>query len=237
MSFLTAGWRKLAFVNYEIDPAILDAYLPVGTEHDLWEGRSYVSLIGFMFVDVRLRGIRIPFHINFEEVNLRFYVRRKEGDTWKRGVVFIKEIVPKPAIALVARLLYKEKYETRAMDHSWEQAQDELRVRYRWKTRNGWNHVAMEAAKVPKAIVEGSKTEFITEHYWGYARRDAQRTNAYQVTHPRWEVYDVKHFDVKLDFSENYGSQFAFLNHATPASAMLAEGSPITIEPKKVIRG
>ncbi len=119
MSFLTAEWRKLAFANYEVSPDMLLPYLPYGTELDLWKDRCYVSLIGFMFQETRLKGIKIPFHVNFEEVNLRFYVKRWSGKEWRRGVVFIKEIVPKPAIAFVANTLYNENYQSLPMKHSW----------------------------------------------------------------------------------------------------------------------
>lgn len=76
MSFLKAEWRRLALVNYIIDKHLLVKYLPAGTELDLRNGNCYVSLVGFMFINTRLLGLRIPFHKNFEEVNLRFCVKR-----------------------------------------------------------------------------------------------------------------------------------------------------------------
>ena len=118
MSFLTAEWNDLAIINYEIDPKILEKYVPLGTELDFWNKKCYISLIGFMFENVKVLGIKIPFHVTFEEVNLRFYVKRFENGIWKRGTVFIKEIVPKPAVTLVANTLYKEHYQTLKMQHS-----------------------------------------------------------------------------------------------------------------------
>ena len=102
MSFLKAEWRKLILVNYEVDQKVLTPYLPAKTELDLHNGKCMVSLVGFKFVNTKMLGLKIPFHINFEEVNLRFYVKHKAGNDWKRGVVFIKEIVPKRAISIVA---------------------------------------------------------------------------------------------------------------------------------------
>ena len=104
--FLTAKWLNLAMINYEVDPEMLVPYVPCGTEIDTWNGKTLMSVVGFLFKDTRVSGIRIPFHVNFEEVNLRFYVRRRRRDELRRGVVFIKEIVPKTAIALVARVAY-----------------------------------------------------------------------------------------------------------------------------------
>ena len=132
MSFLKAEWRKLAMFNYVVDPKVLEPYVPPGTELDEFEEKCYVSLVGFMFLNTKLLGIKVPFHVNFEEVNLRFYVRRKEGTQWKRGVVFIKELVPKPAITFVANTIYKEHYETVRMDHQWNKTDSELDVNYSW---------------------------------------------------------------------------------------------------------
>src|SRR5262245_20887686 len=108
--FLTADWRYLVMINYEVDPEILHPYIPGGTELDQWQGRTFVSVVGFLFLRTRVLGLTIPFHHNFEEVNLRFYVRRRAIEGWRRGVVFIREIVPRWAIAAVAREFYNENY-------------------------------------------------------------------------------------------------------------------------------
>ena len=100
--FLTAKWHDLIMVNYEVDPKLLEPRVPLGTELDLQDGKCFVSLVGFMFLDTRVMEFLVPFHVNFEEVNLRFYVKRETEDELRRGVVFIKEIVPKSAIAAVA---------------------------------------------------------------------------------------------------------------------------------------
>src|SRR5450432_2463378 len=100
--FLKAEWNNLIMASYTIEPALLKPYLPRYTELDFYNGNTYVSLVGFMFNNTRIPGMKIPFHVNFEEVNLRFYVRYKDNGEWKRGVVFIKEIVPKLAISYVA---------------------------------------------------------------------------------------------------------------------------------------
>ncbi len=237
MSFLNAEWRKLAFANYVIDPKILAKYVPPGTELDLWEGKCYVSLIGFMFKNVRLLGIKVPFHVNFEEVNLRFYVKRLENHTWKRGVVFIKEIVPKPALTFVANMLYKEHYETLPMRHEWKETATDRSVDYQWKKKKEWYSFKVTAELASTEIPENSETEFITEHYWGYAKVTDTTSNEYEVTHPKWRQYKVLTSEIKVDFKAIYGEDFEFLNDLTPTSVMLAEGSEITVEGKKTIKG
>jgi uncharacterized protein YqjF (DUF2071 family) len=226
-AFLTAEWRKLMMANYVIDPAILTKYLPKHTEIDLWEGKCYVSLVGFLFKNTKLKGIKIPFHSNFEEVNLRFYVKHFDGKEWKRGVVFIKEIVPKFALSLVARTVYREPYETRKMNYLWEEDEN-LRVVYSWKTEN-WNSMEVITSKASNPIVEGSEEEFITEHYWGYTKWSEEKTSEYEVEHPRWKVYNLLSYKIEVNFEENYGADFAFLNDTAPASVFLAEGYEICV--------
>lgn len=226
--FLTAEWRKLALAQYEVEKSILEKYLPPNTVLDDWQGKYYVSLVGFMFLDVKLRGFRIPFHTNFEEVNLRFYVKYKDGLEWKRGAVFIQEIVPLPAITLVANTIYKEKYKTLSMKHLWTFQGDQLQVEYLWKTKE-WNSFAVKTSSQAMEIPIGSEEEFITEHYWGYTKLGLNRTSEYGVQHPRWQVYPVESYTIKADFRENYGEDFANLNHVEPDSVILAEGSEISV--------
>lgn len=235
MSFLKAEWRKLAIANYVVDQKLLKKYLPPGTELDLWQEKCYVSVVGFMFKNTRILGLKIPFHINFEEVNLRFYVKRFDGDEWKRGVVFIKEIVPKRAISIVANTVYKENYKTCKMTHEWSEKTDSLHIKYTWRHQKKWNSIQIEASKELTEIGLASDTEFITEHYWGYAKVNEKATNEYEVTHPKWKKYTVKTFQIDIDFAENYGAEFAFLNQQEPHSVMLAEGSEITVEGKRKI--
>lgn len=226
MKFLTAEWRKLAIINYEINPEILEKYLPQGTELDFFQGKCLISLIGFMFLNTKLMGIPVPFHRDFEEVNLRFYVKRFENNSWKRGVVFIKEIVPKFALSFVANTIYKEHYETRPMKHSIVEG-DNLHVTYQWKNSK-WNSLEIIAENKPFQMIEGSDFEFITEHYFGYTKR-GQQTSEYGVWHPKWEGYPVINFSTNIDFEEVYGKNFQILNHMKPHSAMLAEGSEIEV--------
>lgn len=236
MSFLTAQWRRLAFANYKIDPEILKPYVPYKTELDSFGGNTYVSLVGFLFKDVRIKGIKVPYHINFEEINLRFYVRYLDGKQWKRGVVFIKETVPKPAITFVANTLYKEHYETSPMRFLWNDTAEILKTEYALKKNKKWHSIKVESDSGTFKIAPGSEEEFITEHYWGYSRQNKNKTVEYEVTHPKWELHPVKDYEIDFDFGAVHGSDFKFLNHEKPSTVFLATGSKITIESKKIIK-
>jgi len=232
--FLSAEWRKLIMANYEIDPMILKKYLPSKTELDEWQGNYYISLVGFMFLNTKVKGVRVPFHINFPEVNLRFYVKHRSGDEWKRGVVFVNEFVPKPAITFVANNLFNERYVTFPMKHKWD-LDDKLSIGYYWKKNDQWHKLEATANKDPLELVAGSKEEFITEHYWGYSSINENKTGEYHVEHPRWNIYSVEQHNIECDFQALYGNDFGFLNSLQPASVFLAEGSPLTVFTKKIL--
>ena len=235
--FLTAEWRRLVLLNYRIEPDILKPFVPAHTELDIWNDTSYVSLVGFMFLNTRLKGVKIPWHVHFEEINLRFYVRRHDPVSgWKRGVVFISEIVPKPAITWVANTIYNEHYICRPMQHVWKEDAQNLQVEYAWRNAGRWNGFGVQAENAPTDLKPGSEAEFITEHYWGYARRDSARTIEYQVEHPRWQVYPIKAWHCEVDFGKVYRPTFAHLAEAEPLSVFLAEGSDVTVLDRKIIK-
>ncbi len=229
-TFLSAEWRKLIMANYAVAPDLLKRYVPSGTELDLYRGRCYVSLIGFLFANVRLKGLPVPFHTRFEEINLRFYVRHLDAEgVSQRGVVFLQELVPRLAVTLIANTFYGESYVTRSTRHTWRGDAEELEVRYGWRWDGAWRQIEVVASAKPEAIQAGSVEEFITEHYWGYTRRSANRTSGYQVSHPRWEVYPVRRYATDVNFAAQYGAEFGVLQGQEPDSVLLAEGSGVTV--------
>jgi uncharacterized protein len=229
-TFLTAEWRKLIMAQYAVDPETLTPWLPPGLQLDLFNGACYVSLVGFLFDRVRVKGWAIPFHTRFEEVNLRFYVVRTGPDgVRRRGVVFIREFVPRAAITILAKSLYEEPYAKLPMRHSIIRTPQSLDVSYAWRHRSDWQSLSVAASPTPEPIAPGSEQEFITEHYWGYTKRSRGTTSEYGVQHPRWLVYPVRSFSIEADFAALYGNAFALLNRQAPASVLLAEGSEVSV--------
>ncbi len=229
--FLTAQWQMLAFLNYEIAPAILAPLVPPGTELDSWDGKTFVSLVGFRFWDTRVMGIRIPFHRNFEEVNLRFYVRRRGPEGWRRGVVFVKELVPRTAIAWVARWFYNERYVTLPMRHNIRQSSPAAppTVEYSWRYGGQWQHLCAEAGGSADLPMAGSQEEFITEHYWGYTAQRDGGTLEYRVEHPCWRVWRAAQCAFDGDVARLYGPQFVECLAEKPSSAFVAAGSAVSV--------
>lgn len=228
-AFLRAEWRNLVMANYAADPVILKPYLPHGTELDLWNDTCYLSLVGFMFCNTKVLGLKVPFHVNFEEVNLRFYVRYQDEGEWKRGVVFLKEIVPKAAITWVANTLYKEHYQTLPMRHDWSEAGGRKVIAYDWKFQGEWQSIKVKTDPEPRPIDPGSEAEFITEHYWGYTRLSDRHTSEYQVEHPRWNSHRVLEHDIRWTPGTLYGPEFAYLRTAEPLSVFMADGSGVGV--------
>lgn len=231
--FLTATWKNLVMVNYTVDPALLQPYLPNKTELDFFEGKCYVSLVGFMFMNTRVLGFKIPFHVNFEEVNLRFYVRYYDNGIWKRGTVFIKEIVPKAAISFVANTLYHEKYETKKMRHETTDTEKEIHLSYQWEHLDDWFFIEATAEKPARPMLAESEAAFIAEHYWGYSKYNDKVTFEYNVQHPAWNIYPVKNYQIGCHFGLLYGDDFSCLDNATPASVFVAEGSAVSVLKKR----
>ena len=226
--FLTANWRYLAMLNFVVDPKIVAPLVPPGTEIDFENGATFLSVVGFLFLDTRLLGFPIPLHRDFEEVNLRFYVRKKSADTWRRGVVFVRELVPRRAIAIVARVFYGENYLALPMKHQIDHVELKLNVEYSWRRVRKWESLKMSASGEPQTIPAGSHAEFITEHYWGYTCFRGG-CSEYRVEHPRWKVWNADTFEFETDVAALYGEQFVEPLSANPRSAFIADGSSIQV--------
>lgn len=228
--FLSAEWRNLVMLNYEVDPHLLQGYVPPGTELDFFEGRTFISLVGFRFLRTKLFGfVPLPFHTNFDEVNLRFYVRRQENGEVRRGVVFIREIVPRVATALVARLIYGEKYTTRPMRHSVNLSSSGGMARYEWRLDRGWCGLEAQVSGAPTQPTEGSLEQFITEHYWGYSARRGGSCLEYHVSHVPWRVWISKSAGFLGNADSLYGPALGAIIRRPPDSAFIADGSPILV--------
>ncbi|HUR29992.1 MAG TPA: DUF2071 domain-containing protein [Saprospiraceae bacterium] len=232
---INANWKKLLLVNYPIKKTLLEPFLPQYTEFALWNNSCYISLVGFLFLDVKFAGIEIPLHTNFVEINLRFYVRRRTNNEWKYGVVFLKEIVGLPMVSFVANTFFNEHYETMPVGYNLSRNSEELVLEYRWK-KNEWNSIQIHTEPEMIPIEEGSQEDFFTEQHWGYTKLKNDSTREYSVLHPKWNMYKIKNYSINVDFGKVFGNQFNFLSNQNPESVFLAEGSEITLHKHTTIR-
>jgi uncharacterized protein YqjF (DUF2071 family) len=230
-TFLTAEWRYLAMLTFETEAALLRPFVPRGTELDTHNGRALLSLVGFRFLRTRVLGCRVPFHQDFDEVNLRFYVRREVQGELRHGVTFIREIVPRRLITLVARSAYNEPYVTLRMHSDVPPAPVAApgRIRYAWRCSAGWQSLALTAMGAPRLPDHGTEYAFISEHHWGYTRQRDGSTLEYRVEHDPWRLWVGADAAVPGDTVALHGGVFARSLSTGPTSAFLAQGSSVTL--------
>jgi len=232
--FLKANWENIIMANYVIDPKNLLSFLPKGVELDLFNGKCYISLVGFMFKNTKLFNVPIPFFGSFEEINLRFYVKRTdENGNTKRGVVFINETIPYPIVAWVANTLYNEHYSVVPTKHIINIDQSTKKVEYQWLLSNKWNSIAVEALGESSNMLQDSLERFIYEHYYGFTKISENETEEYKLRHPSWKVSEVVDYVIDCDFATMYGDAFAVLNYTKPDAVFIADGSAVGIEWKR----
>ncbi len=225
--FLTAQWRNLIIFTYAVEPTRLIDRVPVGTTLDSWRGKALVSLLGFQFQNTRVLGAPVSFHQDFEEVNLRFYVRRVVGDEIRPGVVFIRELVPRAFVGGMARLLYREPYLVAPMRSAVE-AGPPPRVAYEWNVGGHWGALSGRGEGEGVEAGAGSFEEFLTQRTWGYNGEPGKETLEYRVDHPRWRVWHATDTVIDCDPAPLCGAELAG-QLTTPMSALIAAGSAVTI--------
>jgi uncharacterized protein YqjF (DUF2071 family) len=232
--FLTCEWRNLAIANFRVPPELLEDLVPHGTCLDLYQGEAFISIVGFLFKDTRVMGLPVPWHRQFEELNLRFYVRRKWDGEDRRGVVFIKEIAPRWAVAAIANTLYHENYVVLPMRHKFQgllhpHTDNEQHATYEWHHADRWHALHMQVSGPPMPLEKGSHEEFIAEHYWGYCRQRDGGTIEYSVEHPPWRVWLNAGVRFSCDVEKLYGARFAEALSRPACSAFVAEGSAVRV--------
>jgi len=212
-------------LDYAVDPAILRPLVPAGVALDRLDGRALVTVVGFRFLRTRVLGIAIPGHRDFDEVNLRFYVRREVDGEVRRGVTFVRELVPRLAIALVARAVFNEPYRAVPMRHHVSAE----RRSYEWRAGGRWQHVA--ASTVGDSAVPAPESEgaFVTQRQWGYTRQRDGRTIEYEVRHPVWRVWAAESPSLAADVAGLWGAAFVPALSGPPLGALVAEGSAVTV--------
>lgn len=228
--FLRAIWSNLLLVTYEVPPEVLTSRLAEGIELDTLDGKAFVSLVAFDFLETKVMGVKWPGFVHFPEINLRFYVR--ETATGRRGVMFIKELVPSSIIAWFARTLYNEPYAATPMRSSVaKNAEGDNVISHNWSWRGREHSLELTSTAEAKLPPEESTEHFFKEHQWGFGKTRAGKPLVYEVRHPHWKVFDVLNLDLNVDLAQQYGEEFEFLNTSKPYSVVHALGSDIEVFP------
>jgi uncharacterized protein YqjF (DUF2071 family) len=229
-NLLTCEWRKLAFANYIVSSEILEKYLPAHTKLDYFNGNCFVSLVGFQFKNISLAGIKVPFYSDFEEINLRFYVKRFDGAQWRKGTVFLSEIVNKKALGLLANTLVREHYQILPTSQEIRETEDRLDVNYSWKFREKEQFLRVIGSKLITPYDQHSETEFILDRLYGYGRINDEVSHEYSISHSAWQTYEVREYSINVDFALQFAPEFSILTDMIPHSVILAEGSKVQVK-------
>lgn len=222
--FLTARWENLVIISYKISPDLLQPHMPKGFEPDTIDGNAFVSVVAFVFADTKVKGIKVPFNVNFPEINLRFYVKNNE----KRGVVFIREFVPKIFIPVIANTFYNENYRYIPME-SKVSINGIIKLNHTIELNNKSYSITAEAENKPYTPATNSTEHFFKEHEWGFGITKKNETMIYKVEHPVWEVYPLIKFEHTFNFAEIYGHEWESLDSEKPYNIAFAKGSPVKV--------
>jgi len=226
--FLTARWVNLGMINYAINPELLQPLLPIDCVPDLApDGLARCSLVAFDFLDTRVLGIGWPWHTNFAEFNLRCYVRRGE----RRGVFFVREFVPRLAIATMARWIYNEPYYAVPISSQTSLTDTTIEIDHTFRVDGKPQRLRVHADRPASLPPIDHNAEWYKEHRWGFGTSHRGRALTYEVNHPRWAIYPNASAIVEIDFAHVYGLRWAVLQNATPESVLLIEGSGVSVSP------
>jgi uncharacterized protein len=227
---LSAEWRDLVMISYEVDPVLLVQYVPSGTSLDFHGGRALVSIVGLRLLNTRVAGVPVPFHQDLEQVNFRFYVWRQTSNQLRRGVVFIREIVPTASMTLGARLFFNEQYVAAPMRHQ-VMGDEQGSASYEWQSGHRWNRVSARPQGPPGPAAANSLESFIKDRPWGYARQRDGSTLEYYMEHPAWDFWPAQDPVLDCEVGDQFGRQFVTTLLQPPASAFIAVGSETTLYP------
>jgi uncharacterized protein len=232
-ALITCAWRDVLITTWAVDAALLEPYRPAGTTLDMWNGHGLLSIVGMRFLDLQVAGVAMPFHQDFEQINFRFYVRRDTEED-RRGVVFLKQIVPSSSMALIATLLYNESFLTTATRYDITRAAQGWTL-YEWMVAGRWNRVS--AIRRGEPIMPGSDTieTFIKDRPWAYTRQADGSTVEFEAQHPVWPIYSTHEMLLDCDVVPLIGAPFVPVLSAQPLSTFVATGSDVTLHPGRSI--
>ena len=222
--FLTARWENLVLITYKVKPDMLLPFIPAGLEPDTINGNGFISLVAFDFFDTKVKGVKIPLHVNFPEINLRVYVKNKD----KRGVIFIREFVPRFFISLTANKIYNENYKSASIKSHIEK-NGSVFLSHTLKLKGKEYSINLQADNKPFQPAIDSTEHFFKEHEWGFGVNKKGQTLIYRVEHPFWEVLPVRKFEHNFDFGAIYGNEWKSLNSEEPYNITFAKGSEIKV--------
>jgi uncharacterized protein YqjF (DUF2071 family) len=222
-SLVSVEWRKLCFVIYSVDPALLSAHLPHGVALDMLDGRAVMTLALWEAHYPTVFGVELPSHPLSTEIALRYLVR--EGA--RRGTVTIREDSSSPFAALAARALFREPTRHSVTRSTIHEDTGALRCSYEVERGGRLHQVRVRAATTAKQAGRDSLEYLVSQRPYGYQRSSRGELLRYDLDHPNWDSYPILESQVDFDFAALYGNEWGFLSSSTPTAVVLVEGSTV----------
>jgi uncharacterized protein YqjF (DUF2071 family) len=200
-----------------------------------------LSLVAFHFADNRVLGVPIPFAREYDQINLRFYVRRRlEDGGWRRGVVFLRELAPAKPVVAGARFVYGERYDcvpvTARVRPPGAAGTRGGRAVYRWRDRHQVHRLAVDFHGPAALPGPGSLEDFLTDRHFGYVSAE-RATREYRVDHPPWRVWPATDARLSHGIADAFGRRFERALDRAPLSAFVAEGSRMELHRPHALAG
>ena len=221
-ALVSVEWRKLCYVSYAVDPALLASHIPPGVSLETLDGQAIMSLIAWSANYPQVFGVPLPGALRSTEMALRYFVR--EGP--RRGAVTLFEDSSSPFAMLAARALFREPTRHAPMTSRVEQTGSALSCHYTID-RAGTHSVSVRARAEARPPDRQSTAYLVVQRPYGYASSSRGELLRYDLDHPVWDTYDVIEHDVRVDFGALYGEPWSFLSTLRPLSVVLAEGSAV----------
>ncbi|MDX2376963.1 DUF2071 domain-containing protein [Microbacterium sp. LRZ72] len=212
-------WGEVSFLHWRVEPARVAPMLPPGTRPDVFDGSSWVGLIGFMLSGHRFLPLPpVPVLGTFAEINVRLY---SIDDNDERGVVFLSLDADRLLPVLAANALY-------GLPYTWSRVAAVRRGdtwRYR-SVRHTGGRVGTRFSV--RGLGEADDTP-LAHHLtarWGFHEAVRGRTIYGRNIHSPWPLQRGRLLSLDDDLLEAAG--FEGLAASEPASVLVSPGAVVT---------
>jgi uncharacterized protein len=181
-------WYDLLFAHWEIEPELLQPFIPSGLQLDTYQGKAWIAVVPFRMSGIRLKYMpSIPYTSNFPEINVRTYVTYQG----KPGVYFFSLDASNYLAVKVAKSFfhlpyYHSKIEVRSEGasikyHSYrKKSREEFRFKGNYQPISDVFHAE-----------RGSLEYWLTERYCLYTEK-YNRLYRGEIHHPPWPLQQAR---------------------------------------------
>jgi len=191
---LRQRWSRLLFAHWPVPAAHVQAKLPAGLIADTLDGTAWLGVVPFTMDRVRFRSVgehafRVPTAHAFPELNLRTYVRTRDGRT---GVYFFSLDAASLLAVVGARVAF-------GLPYFWANMSETISVDgvidYRSERLLGGRHApasfAAQYRSLRKLSADDDLRRFLTERYAMFVRRFGS-VQVGHIHHGPWQLEEAE---------------------------------------------